>query len=129
VVFGPVQRAGAGDGDRVHRDYLERFFSREGPMPPPVRCRAISAAATACCAGRPCRTRSSRSTSAATSIGGEDDLLFGTMEAAGATFVWAPDAWVWEDPIPDRLTLRYTLAARLRLRPGAQRALRRLDAA
>src|SRR5262245_50359420 len=43
-------------------------------------------------------------------IGGEDDMLFGQMAAAGALFVWAPDAWLWEDPAPGRLTLRYTIA-------------------
>ena len=107
VVFGPV-RARAPETVRVHRDYLERFFSREGPAaagPMPgyfgcgdslLRRAALPNPDQPFDLGR-------------NSIGGEDDLLFGTMQAAGATFVWAPDAWVWEDPIPDRLTLRYTL--------------------
>jgi hypothetical protein len=42
-------------------------------------------------------------------IGGEDDMLFGQMRDAGARFAWSPDAWVWEDPIPERLTLGYTI--------------------
>src|SRR5580698_1395947 len=41
-------------------------------------------------------------------IGGEDDLLFGAMQRVGARFAWAAEAWVWEDPAPERLTLRYT---------------------
>ena len=41
--------------------------------------------------------------------GGEDDLLFAGMQAAGARFAWAPDAWVWEDPAPERLRLGYAI--------------------
>jgi hypothetical protein len=41
--------------------------------------------------------------------GGEDDLLFGQMKAAGARFAWAPGAYVFEDPVPQRLTLGYTI--------------------
>jgi predicted outer membrane lipoprotein len=32
------------------------------------------------------------------------------MKVAGARFAWAPEAWVWEDPVPARLSLRYTIA-------------------
>jgi hypothetical protein len=32
------------------------------------------------------------------------------MRAGGARFAWAPEAWVWEDPAPARLSLRYTVA-------------------
>mgnify|MGYP006864740662 FL=1 len=42
-------------------------------------------------------------------IGGEDDLLFGQMKADGARFAWAAEAFVWEDPVPARLTLDYTI--------------------
>jgi succinoglycan biosynthesis protein ExoM len=42
-------------------------------------------------------------------IGGEDDMLFGHMQAGGARFAWEPAAWVWEDPVPDRLSLDYTI--------------------
>ncbi len=107
AVFGPV-RGRAPASVRQHRDYLERFFSREGPdetgpidgfygcgnslirrgaLPDPKR---------------PFNTVRNRT-------GGEDDLLFGEMKDAGARFAWAADAWVWEDPAPERLTLRYTL--------------------
>jgi len=108
VVFGPV-RARAPLGVVAHRDYLERFFSREGPaeagvidhyygcgdsllrraaLPDPVAPFAVER----------------------NQIGGEDDMLFGQMQAAGARFAWEPAAWVWEDPVPDRLTLDYTIA-------------------
>jgi hypothetical protein len=107
VVFGPV-RGRAPDDVRSHRNYLERFFSREGPesagvldhyygcgdslirraaLPDPKR------------PFSPIRNH----------IGGEDDLLFGQMQAAGAVFAWEPAAWVWEDPVPSRLSLRYTI--------------------
>ncbi|KRA59620.1 glycosyl transferase [Caulobacter sp. Root655] len=107
VVFGPV-RARAPAGVAAHRDYLERFFSREGQaeagvidhyygcgdsllrraaLPDPVAPFAVER----------------------NHIGGEDDMLFGHMRAGGARFAWEPAAWVWEDPVPDRLTLDYTI--------------------
>lgn len=107
VVFGPV-RGRAPPEITQHRTYLERFFSRLGPdkagviedyygcgdslvrrsaLPDPVR---------------PFNEIRNHS-------GGEDDLLFGTMKGRGARFAWEPAAWVWEDPQPSRLTLRYTL--------------------
>jgi hypothetical protein len=107
VVFGPV-RARAPADITVHRDYLERFFSREGPaeagiidhyygcgdsllrraaLPDPVAPFAVER----------------------NHIGGEDDMLFGHMQASGARFAWEPAAWVWEDPVPDRLSLDYTI--------------------
>jgi succinoglycan biosynthesis protein ExoM len=107
VVFGPV-RARAPAGVVRHRDYLERFFSREGPaeagaidhyygcgdsllrraaLPDPLAPFAVER----------------------NHIGGEDDMLFGQMRAAGARFAWEPAAFVWEDPVPDRLTLDYTI--------------------
>ena len=107
VVFGPV-RARAPASVTRHRDYLERFFSREGPaeagvidhyygcgdsllrraaLPDPVAPFAVER----------------------NHIGGEDDMLFGHMRAGGARFAWEPEAWVWEDPVPDRLSLDYTI--------------------
>ena len=107
VVFGPV-KARAPAEVAAHRDYLERFFSREGPaeagvighyygcgdsllrraaLPDPVAPFAVER----------------------NHIGGEDDMLFGHMRAGGATFAWEPAAWVWEDPVADRLTLDYTI--------------------
>ncbi len=61
----------------------------------------ITAAATACCAARPCPIQARPSPWSRNHIGGEDDLLFGHMKAAGARFAWEPAAWVWEDPVPD----------------------------
>lgn len=108
VVFGPV-RGRAPEGVGRHRAYLERFFSRVGPevsgaIPNYYGCgnSLIRRAAFPDPAQPfdPIRNL----------IGGEDDLLFGRMQAAGARFAWAAEAWVHEDPVPSRLNLRYALA-------------------
>lgn len=107
VVFGPVH-ARAPEDVTAHRAYFERFFSRlddsaEGPISHFYGCGNSLLRRAALPFDPPFAVE--RNT-----IGGEDDLLFGNMQAAGATFAWAPKAWVWEDPVPARLTLRYTLA-------------------
>jgi len=108
VVFGPV-RGRAPGGLIRHRAYLEHFFSRLGPNKPgliddPYGCgdSLVRRAALP----HPTRPFSP----ARNKTGGEDDLLFQGMKAAGARFAWAPDAFVWEDPAPERLTLRYALS-------------------
>lgn len=107
VVFGPVK--GRAPAEIVeHRDYLERFFSREGPAEACIldhhygcgdsliRRAALPDPAAPFAAER-------------NLIGGEDDMLFGQMGAAGKRFAWEPAAWVWEDPVPSRLNLAYTI--------------------
>ena len=108
VVFGPVE-ARAPPAIQRHREYLQRFFSREGPAEPGVidhyygcgdsliRRAALPHPTAPFLAER-------------NETGGEDDHLFGVMQRAGARFAWAPQALVWEDPVPARLTLRYALA-------------------
>jgi succinoglycan biosynthesis protein ExoM len=106
VVFGPVV-ARLPDVIRRHRSYLQRFFSRVGPtqaglLPHYFGCgdSLLRRAALPC---------SAPFAASANETGGEDDRLFRAMRAAGARFAWAPDAWVWEDPSPERLTLGYTI--------------------
>lgn len=108
VVFGPV-RARAPETVRLHRAYLERFFSRSGPEEAGVISGYYG------CGNSLIRREALPDPDSPFSlerneIGGEDDLLFGRMQAKGATFAWAPGAWVWEHPVPSRLTLRYTIA-------------------
>ncbi|MET3664833.1 glycosyltransferase family 2 protein [Caulobacter sp. 1776] len=108
VVFGPV-KARAPDHIVEHRDYLERFFSREGPVEAQILDRHYG------CGDSLIRRAALPDPVAPFSaernhIGGEDDMLFGHMGAAGARFAWEPAAWVWEDPVPSRLNLSYTLA-------------------
>lgn len=108
VVFGPV-RARAPDSVAAHRDYLERFFSRLGPAEAGVIDHYYG------CGDSLLRRAAlpdpvSPFATERNQIGGEDDMLFGQMKAAGAVFAWEPAAWVWEDPVPERLTLDYTIA-------------------
>jgi succinoglycan biosynthesis protein ExoM len=105
VVFGPVR--GRAPADVQHREYLERFFSREGPAEAGVidhyyGCGDSLLRRAALPPGQPFAAERNQS-------GGEDDLWFGRMQARGARFAWAPDAWVWEDPAPDRLNLGYAM--------------------
>ena len=107
AVFGPV-RARAPASVTRHRDYLERFFSREGPAEDGLIDHYYG------CGDSLVRRSAMPDPVAPFSairnhIGGEDDLLFGQMRAAGRRFAWAPDAWVWEDPVASRLTLAYAI--------------------
>jgi len=107
VVFGPV-RARLPRGELPHRRYLDWFFSRRGPGEPALideyhGCgNSLIRRAALPDPRRPFSPRTNLT-------GGEDDMLFRTMQLAGATLAWAPDAWVWEDPPPDRVTLAYCL--------------------
>lgn len=107
VVFGPVRGVvPASTGWR--KPYLERFFSREGP---PFACVIEQAHGCGCSLVRmsalpsPAEPFSLKQNS----FGGEDDILFAAMKAAGARFAWAPDAWVREHPSSERLSLAYAL--------------------
>lgn len=108
VVFGPV-KTHAPAHVVEHRDYLERFFSREGPAEACVLDRHYGC-------GNSLLSRAALPDAVApfaaerNHIGGEDDMLFGHMGAAGARFAWEPAAWVWEEPVLSRLNLRYTIA-------------------
>jgi glycosyltransferase involved in cell wall biosynthesis len=106
VVFGPV-RGRAPEGV-AHRAYLEDFFSRHGPADTQILDSWYG------CGNSLIRRAALPHPSAPfdpsrNASGGEDDLLFAQMAATGATFGWAHQAFVWEDPVPSRLTLAYTL--------------------
>jgi glycosyltransferase involved in cell wall biosynthesis len=107
VVFGPVRGRAAGAAPR-HRAYFDDFFSRKGPDTTGPIERYYG------CGNSLLRRAALPDPDQPFSpirnhIGGEDDLLFAQMEKAGARFAWAADAWVWEDPLPARQTLAYTL--------------------
>ena len=107
VVFGPV-RARVPESISTHRRYFERFFSRTGPDEA-----GLTGGYHGC--GNSLLRRAALPNpvlpfaAERNEVGGEDDLLFAQMQARGARFAWAPDAWVWEEAVPERLTLRYTL--------------------
>jgi succinoglycan biosynthesis protein ExoM len=108
VVFGPVQ-ARAPDRIVRHRQYLEQFFSREGPAE-----EGVIAHFYGCGDSLIRRAALPHPTHAfltcRNEVGGEDDYLFAVMKQAGARFAWAPRALVYEDPVPERLSLKYTMA-------------------
>jgi succinoglycan biosynthesis protein ExoM len=106
VVFGPV-RTKLAEPPPDHREYFEAFFAREASHAEGV---IRTYYGCGCSLIRRAALPSAEPFSAARNeIGGEDDLLFQTMKAKGATFAWAPEAWVWETPEPSRVSLAYTL--------------------
>ncbi|MBX7249913.1 MAG: glycosyltransferase [Caulobacteraceae bacterium] len=107
VVFGPV-RAALPAGIDEHRAYLEDFFSRAGPAEAGVietyygcGCSLLVRAAMPP-GDKPFAAERDH-------IGGEDDLLFGTMKDRGARFAWEPAAWVWEHVPAARANLSYAV--------------------
>ena len=107
VVFGPVRGRAPAEVTR-HRDYLETFFSRQGPPEAGLIDHYYGCGDSLL--RRAALPDPKRPFSAVRNhIGGEDDLLFGQMKANGARFAWAPEAWVWEDPVPARLRLGCTI--------------------
>lgn len=107
VVFGPVRaRLPAGTVD--HRAYLEHFFSRHGPeQDGPIDHYYGCGDSLLVRAALP--TQTNPFSAERDHIGGEDDLLFGTMQDRGARFAWAPDAWVWEHVPASRANLNYAV--------------------
>ncbi|MFI4933922.1 MAG: glycosyltransferase [Caulobacterales bacterium] len=107
AVFGPV-RALLTDEIVRHRAYLTEFFSRTGPQ------RAGPMDGHHGCGNslirRSALPDARRPFSPISNLtGGEDTLLFGAMQQAGARFCWAPGAWVWEHPAAERLNLGYAV--------------------
>lgn len=107
VVFGPVRGRAPPEITR-HRAYLETFFSRLGPAESGLIEDYYG------CGNSLLRRAALPDPHAPFSalrnhIGGEDDLLFGQMKANGARFAWSAEAYVWEDPVPSRLSLDYTI--------------------
>jgi len=108
VVFGPV-RGRTPEGVIAHRAYLEWFFSRLGPSDA-VRLDAYYGCGNSLVRQAAMPKGPEPFSASRNFTGGEDDLLFEQMKALGACFAWSPAAWVWEDPLPERLTLGYTLS-------------------
>ena len=107
AVFGPV-RAELPASVEHHRGYLQRFFSRVGPADSGVidgyhGCGNSLVVRNAL--PHPARPFSA----ARDHTGGEDDLLFGTMQDRGARFAWAAEAWVVEHVAEGRANLGYAM--------------------
>lgn len=107
AVFGPV-KARACLAPAAHRPYLEWFFSREGPAVETALDRYYGCGDSL--VRRASLPGAEPFSTMRNHIGGEDDMLFGVMQKAGARFGWSPDGFVYEDPAPDRQRLGYALA-------------------
>jgi glycosyltransferase involved in cell wall biosynthesis len=106
TVFGPVSTRLASE-PRSHHDYFDDFFARD-----PHHAEGLIKVFYGCGCSlvrRDALPSAEPFSAARNEIGGEDDLLFQTMKAKGATFAWAPSAYVWETPEASRVTLAYTL--------------------
>ena len=107
VTFGPV-RGVAPDARPEFRDYLDRFFSREGGPQTALISTAygcgnsIMTRAVALAGPEPFDVR-------ADLTGGEDDRLFCKLREAGLAFGWAAQAWVYEYAPAHRAHVRYAL--------------------
>jgi glycosyltransferase involved in cell wall biosynthesis len=106
VVFGPVLTKFR-ETPEEHADFLSHFFARdpghaEGLIAKPYGCGCSLIRTAALPSAEPFAMERNQ-------IGGEDDLLFHHMAERGATFGWAPKAYVFETPEPERVNLAYAL--------------------
>ena len=106
AVFGPVCTRLPEHIER-HRAYFLRFFGREGPSSSGSIDHAYGCGNSLVV--RAALPSAQPFSAARNTTGGEDDLLFATMKAKGARFAWAAEAFVWEEPVTQRVTLAYTL--------------------
>lgn len=107
VTFGPVLTK-LPDGHRRHQAYFEAFFARDpkfasGFIEDSFGCGNALIDFAKIKGGTPWFDTQMNE------IGGEDDLLFQRARKSKGRFGWAADAPVWEYPLPERVTLKYTL--------------------
>ncbi len=106
LVFGPVQ--GRVEDDVPHKTYIEERFTRIGPEQSGV-------IETYYGCGNSLLKRAKFFSNAPifdpamNEIGGEDDALFSKALADGAKVAWAANALVYEEILPERATLTYSL--------------------
>lgn len=108
VTFGPVD-AVLPDEASQHRQYLEGFFSRR-PGHPSGTIKAYYGCGNALLDLRQIPERHPMFDTRMNEVGGEDDLLFIRIQAAGCSFAWAQEARVFEHVPASRAKLSYTLA-------------------
>jgi glycosyltransferase involved in cell wall biosynthesis len=107
VTFGPVITR-LPEGHRRHQDYFEGFFARDpdlasGYIEDSFGCGNALIDFARIDGGAPWFDTQMNE------IGGEDDLLFQRVRRSKAQFAWAAEAGVSEYPVPERVTLNYTL--------------------
>lgn len=107
VVFGPIKGI-APQARSVIRPVVETFFSRHGPDTDGLIARTYG------CGNSLMKRQTALSGDTPFSVstnqtGGEDDVLFATLQQQGARFAWAANAWVQEHAPPHRANLAYLL--------------------
>jgi glycosyltransferase involved in cell wall biosynthesis len=108
AVFGPIEAVAPPTGWAAHAKFLSDFFGRSGPA-------ATQLVDTYWGCGNSLIDRDRAGLMAPPfdpahdRLGGEDDLLFSTMQARGARFGWAADALAYEHVPADRANLGYVL--------------------
>lgn len=107
VTFGPVITK-LPDGHRRHQAYFEAFFARDpeyasGHIDESFGCGNALVDFARIEGGTPWFDTQMNE------IGGEDDLLFQRVRKSNGQFAWAAAAPVLEYPLPERVTLNYTL--------------------
>lgn len=107
VTFGPVFTR-LSEGHRRHQEYFEGFFARNpdlssGYIEASFGCGNALIDFARIDGGAPWFDTQMNE------IGGEDDLLFQRVRQSNAQFAWAAEAGVYEYPLPERVTLNYTL--------------------
>lgn len=122
VVFGPIRGVAQGAPEWA-RAHLDAFFGREGPtddrlIQSPFGCgNCLMVRSTALQGDTPFDV-------SADQLGGEDDLLFARLTAAGRRFGWAARAWVDEVAPPHRATMGYALRRAFAYGQGPSQAAR-----
>lgn len=107
VTFGPVLTT-LPDGVTRHRAYFENFFARDpghrdGYIYKPWGCGNALLDTRQIPGAKPWFDARMNE------VGGEDDVLFARIGEAGGKFAWAQAASVNEHPLPQRISLSYTL--------------------
>lgn len=125
VTFGPVLTL-LPDGIDKHRAYFEAFFardpgSRDGYIAKPWGC------GNALLDTRQINWPKPWFDTRMNEVGGEDDVLFQRIGNAGGKFAWASAASVNEHPLPQRISLSYTLRRALAYGQGPITLARRAN--
>lgn len=107
VTFGPVQTA-LPEGHRRHQAYFEQFFAREPDLSSGYISESFGSG-NALVDFSQIQGGAPWFDTDMNEIGGEDDLLFARARRSNGKFAWAANAPVWEHPLPERVTLSYTL--------------------
>jgi len=111
VTFGPVRGVAAVKASQ--KAYIESFFSRPGPAASGLLENTVFGCGNSLLTRATTLPGPAPFDPAADLTGGEDDRLFTALEARGARFAWAADAFVYEHAPAHRARLAYTLTRAL----------------